>query len=147
MRLCCFALLSLMSVHSLAGTARSTFTVGASVQAIANVQQSNPSTLMITRDDIQRGYVEVVDPLQLRVASNSTQGYSLELLPVNEMFSSVVVHGLDNDVVLGEDGGTIVQRWQHAQAVSLALRFRFAIRPGIQPGEYSWPLQLSVRPL
>lgn len=121
--------------------------VGASVQAIANLQQNVRSTLTISSADIRRGYVETANTLQLRVASNSTQGYSLDLLPVNDVFSSVVVRGLDNDVVLGEDGGTIVQRWQRAQTVSLALKFRFSIRPGVQPGEYSWPLQVTVRPL
>lgn len=121
--------------------------VGASVQAVANLQQSSRNTLTITGNDIQRGFVEVHSQLQMRVTSNSTQGYALDVLPVNDVFSNVIVRGLDNDVVLGADGGTIVQRWQHAQSISLALGFRFAIKPGTQPGEYSWPLQMSVRPL
>lgn len=134
-------------VNSYAGTARASFMVGASVQAVAHLQQTIRTTLDITADDIQRGYVEVSEPMQMRVASNSAQGYALNLLPVNDVFSNVIVRGLNGDVVIGEDGGTIVQRWQHAQTVSLALNFRFAIKPGTQPGEYSWPLQVSVRPL
>jgi len=59
----------------------------------------------------------------------------------------MVVEGLDSDLALGPDGGTIVQRWQRPQAVDLSLKFRFALAPGLVPGNYPWPLRLTVRPL
>ncbi|HEX2584216.1 MAG TPA: hypothetical protein VHL14_03725 [Steroidobacteraceae bacterium] len=132
-----------------AGESRSTVAVSATVQPVVRVQQSSSPNhrLVISSMDIQRGYVEVPSAVRMQVSSNSAQGYALDVLPVSNVFSSVVIRGLEGDVVLGADGGAVVQRWQHGQTVSLNLNFQFALRPDVQPGEYSWPVHLSVRPL
>lgn len=110
--------------------------------------KSAPARLDISSTDLQRGYIDVVQPTELTVRSNSPDGFALDVLTVaSPMVSSMVVEGLDSDLALGADGGTIVQRWERPHAVNLSLTFRFALTPGLPPGNYPWPLRLSVRPL
>jgi hypothetical protein len=127
---------------------RSQFTVGATVSAVANIDlQSSPAALEISAADVKRGYIEVVQPTHLVVRSNSQTGIALEVLTVAPLLSAMTVHGLESDSLLGADGGTIVQRWQRPQSVSLSLTFRFALAPGVMPGLYPWPVRVAVHPL
>lgn len=124
------------------------FAVTATVRAVANIElQSVPTDIEISAADLQRGFVEIAQPTQLIVRSNSQSGFALEVLTVAPMLSSMIVAGLDSDLYLGADGGTIVQRWQQPHAVKLTLKFRFALAPGLKVGDYPWPVRLAVRPL
>jgi hypothetical protein len=126
----------------------SDFSVSVIVRPVANIElQSAPSGLDISAVDLRRGYVEVMQPTQLTVRSNSPHGYALEVLTVAPVLSSMTVEGLNSELALGADGGTIVQRWQKPQAVNLSLKFRFELAPGLGVGTYPWPVRLSVRPL
>jgi hypothetical protein len=126
----------------------SDFSVSVIVRPMANIEmQSAPSSLDISATDLRRGYVEVMQPTQFTVRSNSPNGYALEVLTVAPLLSSMIVEGLNSDLALGKDGGTIVQRWQKPQAVSLSLKFRFELVPGLSMGTYPWPVRLAVRPL
>jgi hypothetical protein len=128
--------------------AHSDFSVSVVVRPAANIElRSVPTGLDISAADLRRGYIEVLQPTQLTVRSNSPNGYALEVLTVAPVLSSMIVEGLNSDVALGWEGGTIVQRWQKPQAVNLSLRFRFELAPGLGVGNYPWPVQLAVRPL
>jgi hypothetical protein len=128
--------------------ARSDFSVSVVVRPAANIElRSVPSGLDISAADLRRGYIEVLQPTQLTVRSNSPNGYALEVLTVAPVLSSMIVEGLNSDLALGADGGTIVQRWQKPQAVNLSLKFRFELAPGLSAGSYPWPVRLAVRPL
>jgi hypothetical protein len=126
----------------------SSFSVSTTVRAVANIeQQSVPTALEVSGDDLRRGFIDVAQPTQLTVRSNSPSGFTLEVLTVTPMLSSMIVEGLNSDLALGADGGTIVQRWQKPQAVNLSLKFRFTLAPGLPAGTYPWPVRLAVRPL
>lgn len=126
----------------------SALTVSVTVRAVANIElQSAPTGLEITGADLKRGYIDVVQPTQLTVRSNSPSGFALEVLTITPMLASMIVAGLNDDLALGADGGTIVQRWQKPQAVNLSLKFRFALAPGLVAGTYPWPVRLAVHPL
>jgi hypothetical protein len=127
----------------------SDFSVSVTVRAVANMQiKSAPAGLIVSGDDLQRGFIDVAQPTELTVGSNSPNGFALDVLTVAyPMVSSMVVEGLNSDLALGAEGGTIVQRWSHPQSVNLTLRFRLALAPGLAPGNYPWPLRLAVRPL
>lgn len=135
---------------SLAG-ARETQTqmqVSATVRAVARIElQSAPRMLTITPRDLAQGFVDVPQRTSLAIRSNSAQGYALEFQVLSPLFSAVTVQGLDGEASLGSEGGLIVQRWQHPQAVNLSLSYRFELIKGLAPGEYAWPVQLAVRPL
>jgi hypothetical protein len=124
------------------------FSVSATVRAVANIElQSAPADLEISGADLARGFIEVMQPTQLTVRSNSPSGFALEVLTVAPMLSSMSIEGLNSDLALGADGGTIVQRWQKPQVVKLSLKFRFTLAPGLIAGNYPWPVRLAVRPL
>ncbi|HEY2463532.1 MAG TPA: hypothetical protein VGI32_05700 [Steroidobacteraceae bacterium] len=127
---------------------RSDLAVSVIVRPAANLElRSAPTGLDISPADLRRGYIDVMQPTQLTVRSNSPNGYALEVLTVAPLLSSMVVEGLSSDLVLGAEGGTIVQRWQKSQAVNLSLKFRFELAPGLSAGSYPWPVRLAVRPL
>jgi len=131
-----------------AAEAHSALMVRASVAPVASLEPLSDSPLLsVSALDIERGYVDVGTPMGIRIRSNSPEGYALEVLPLSPLFSTVSIRGLGSEVSLEQDGGTIVQRWQHGGSVSLALTYRFHLRPGVQPGEYPWPLRLRVRAL
>lgn len=127
---------------------RATFMVQATVAPAASIQlSSQPPPIAISTADLARGYAEVNTPMGMQVRSNSRQGYMLDVLPLSPLFTTVAIRGLGADVSVGADGGTIVQRWQHAQTIDLALTYRFYLAPGLAPGKYPWPLRLRVRAL
>jgi hypothetical protein len=123
------------------------FTVGARVLATATLQvNSEPAEVVISAEDVSRGYVEIQEPTRVQVSSNSPAGYALVLLPQSSWFSGVTVRCADEEITMGADGGAIVER-RHAGASSLELNFRFALASELTPGHYPWPLHLLVRPL
>ena len=118
------------------------------VQSVAQIEhESAPNSLQISAADLQRGFIDVGQPTQFTVRSNSPNGFELEVLTVAPLLSSMIVAGLNSDLELGAEGGTIVQRWQKPQSVNLSLKFRFALAPGLTAGNYPWPVRLAVRPL
>jgi len=140
-------LIALYPVGAGQGIAR--FSVGAVVQPVAmlDVRTTLPA-IDVSSKDVARGYVDVARPTQLDVRSNSQQGYVLNVLPRTNLFSQVVVSGLDSRVELGPEGGAIVQRWnQNERRRSLSLTYRFVLQEDVQPGNYPWPLQFNIAPL
>ena len=121
--------------------------VGATVSPVARLEAALPAPLLITTADLARGFVDLPYPLRLHVYSNSRAGFALDMATQSPWFSAVAIDGLDTQVTLGGEGGTIVQRGQAAPSRALALRMRFRLKPGLVPGLYAWPLQLRTRPL
>ena len=126
----------------------SDFSVSVIVRPAANIElHSVPASLDISAADLRRGYIEVMQPTQFTVRSNSPNGYALEVLTVAPVLSSMIVEGLNSELALGAEGGTIVQRWQKPQVLNVSLKFRFELVPGLGAGNYPWPVRLAVRPL
>lgn len=127
---------------------RSDLSVSATVRAVAKIEsQSAPPGLPISDADLRRGFIDVVQPTTLTVRSNSPSGFALEVLTVAPVLSAMRVAGLNADLDLGAEGGTIVQRWQKPQVIDLSLKFRFTLAPGLRVGDYPWPVRFAVRPL
>ena len=116
--------------------------------AVAHLDiESTPNDVELTAADLAQGFVDVAQPTQLVVRSNSAQGYALEVMPLNRMATAILMTGLDTSMSLGAEGGTVVQRWRSPRPVHLALRYRFQLAPGLSAGRYPWPIHLAVRPL
>ncbi len=127
---------------------RTSFTVNASVAAIARiVQQTAPADLEISPTDLQRGYLDVTQALGLVVQSNSAQGFTLDVVTVAPILTAIEIDGLDAQARLGAEGGVVVQRWRAPQTLRLALHLRFGLMSGLTPGRYPWPVRMFVRPL
>lgn len=134
--------------NSMAAELHESFGVSAVVQPVVKFQiNSSPAAVLLGASDIERGFVDVSEPVEVHVDGNSADAYALEIAPTSVLFSSVTVHGIGADVLLGPEGGTIVQRGQYSRVHPLRLTFRFALRSGLTPGRYPWPLHISARPL
>lgn len=122
--------------------------VSVTVVAHAKIQTYFQETqLKISKNDVARGYIDVPSASRFSVVSNSQSGYLMEFFPVGNLFDSVRISGLGNAVQMGTDGGAVVQRGLLRTNPAVELSFRFALRPEVIPGNYPWPLQLSVRAL
>lgn len=141
------ALLSCLCAQPLhAGQTQATVNVRITVPAITRLEVlSQAQTLEISALDLQRGYIDVPQPTQLKVYSNAAAGFALEVSPMLPQIRTIVVRGLNDEALLGADGGQIVQ---HSQGNALlTLRFRLGLSPDAQPGTYPWPVHLAVQPL
>ena len=121
--------------------------VNATVSPVARIESPPPAPLQISAADVARGYVDVPHALRLRVYSNSRAGFALDVAAQSPWFTAVAIEGLDTNVTLGAEGGTIVQRWRGAATRDVSLHLRFQLANGLMPGLYVWPLQFRARPL
>lgn len=145
-RLVLAALLSAMSGAVQAAEVRAVMGISARVvdsvgiRAIAQAQ-----SLVITPQDVARGYVDVPGASRFEI---STRGSSLfEFRNTDDVFRSVRITGLPAAAEFGAEGGSIVQRAVGSGVTTVALNYRFALKPGVTPGTRNWPLTLTVLPL
>lgn len=123
--------------------------VSATVQKHVKLQVlSQPPGLTITRQDLQRGYVEVDTPVQVAVRTN-TEDYAIVFDPMGDVVRQVRVRGLEADYEFDGAGAMVPQRLRAGRAVQLTheLRFRFLLAAGATPGTYPWPLHVSAQAL
>ena len=105
--------------------------------------------LVITDADITRGFVEVPAATRIQVKSNNPDGCLLAFEVMNEpgaVFDAVNVSLGNREVQLSPGGGWIPQPYTEG-GVTLDLSYRFTLAKNVQPGTYSWPLQVSVQPM
>jgi hypothetical protein len=133
-----------------AEAAQTSAAMAVSVTVVAHAKMHTyfqESQLNISKKDIERGYVDAPAALRFSVVSNSQSGYLMEFYPVGNLFDSVRISGLGNAVQMGTDGGAVVQRGPLRANPAVELSFHFVLHPDVLPGNYPWPLQLSVRSL
>jgi hypothetical protein len=133
-----------------AEAAQTSAAMGVSVTVVAHAKMQTmfqETQLKISKEDVSSGFVEVASASRFSVSTNSQSGYLLEFYPVGEIFESVHIGGLGSTVRIGADGGAIVQRGQLLANFTHELSFRFTLRSDVLPGNYPWPLQLTVRAL
>jgi hypothetical protein len=122
-----------------------------SVQVIARTiltVDAQPSSISVTAEDVARGYVDVPQAVAFRVRSNSREGYSLTFQPVSYPFSVAEVRwGAQMATVeAGQWMSSLTHPYQQGGSVgSLAVRLRLA--SGVEPGSYTWPLQVAASSL
>lgn len=142
--------LSTLTSHDRVDAKQLTTQMGVSTTVLAfaklHVLQQH-SGLSITRNDINRGFIDVPSASHLEIRSNSRDGYQLVVESLAELFKAVQIQGLGGDIELGPEGGTIVQRYPGKSAATMKLSYRFILPSDVRPGNYAWPLALSVRPL
>jgi hypothetical protein len=123
-------------------------TVSATVVAQTRLRiLSQTPQITITTANIERGYIDVPGASDIEVRSNSREGFALVFDTMPNVFETVQIRGLESPVELGMDGGTVVQRGVSQQPLSMRLGYRFILSRDVQPGNYAWPIVLSVRPL
>lgn len=115
-------------------------------RAILSVE-SEPSTLLVTEEDVARGYVEVPKASRVQVRTNTPGGWLAELQVREGPYRSIEVTGLGAPAQVNANGGWIAQPYPGTtRPVSLELGYRFLLAPDARPGVYPWPVALSAIP-
>lgn len=102
-------------------------------------------SLTVTAQDVKRGYVDLPTGSFFSVKTNAPDGYVIEFVPQGELFRSVQVSGLQGPLVLGAQGGSASENAVPGRVASHQLGYRFLLRPEVMPGNYPWPLAITVR--
>jgi hypothetical protein len=146
-RLMIAALLGALFGQAQAADVRAFMTVSATVVDTVSIRTLHQAeTLVVTAQDIERGYVDVPAASRFEIRN---KGPSLfEVRPLNPFFRSVRVTGPEGSAEFGAAGGTLMQRSNgNGAAVNVSLGYRFELAAGITPGAYKWPVSLTVMPL
>ncbi len=134
-------------VHAARRSAGAQVKVSATILPFTTLKVYNQSPiLMITEDDISRGYVDVAGGSSIEVRSNSRDGYYLSFECFDSVVRQVRVDGLGKSAVLGSGTGLVPMPMQ-GKVVRVELNYRFVLSDDVKPGAYAWPLTLSVIPM
>lgn len=122
--------------------------VSAVVVATAHAETlAQSATLVVTAEDVRRGYVDAPAASRLRITSTSPAGFRLSLHPRLALFRSVSVRLGPHQARLGAEGGTLVAVGRAGRRVPLDVDYRFELADGVAAGHYPWPLVLDARPM
>lgn len=112
----------------------------------ASLRVAQPAALVVTDEDLARGWIEFPTPIEVLVQGNARQGYTLAFEPRGALVRELQVQGLGEPLRLLA-GATMVSRpaagpglWRDL----LALRFRFLLAPDAHAGRHEWPVQISL---
>ena len=145
----CLSAFALVAAQPLVTEAASkSLAVSAFVTANAVMQvEYQAQQLVVTADDVARGYCDAPVASRLRVSSNSRAGYLISIFSRLPIFKTVRVDIPDASVHIGLDGGAIAQRGRHGKEMLTQMTYRFMLADNVAPGTYPWPLALDVRPI
>jgi len=104
-------------------------------------------TLVVTPEDVARGYVDAPAASRIEVRNNSRGGCLLvfeRIAGPDASFGNVSVRGFEREVEIGPAGGFVPHAYAPAP-VTEELSYRFSLDRDARPGTYPWPLQVSVR--
>lgn len=130
-----------------AGSSTQSITVSARVAPWVKLHlEYQQMQLAVTPDDVARGYVEASAASRFTVTTNNRAGYTLDFQPHAGIFRSAAIHGLGVSVEIGSGGGTVMQNGAETGVARtlLELGYRFYLAEGVQAGNYSWPLSMSL---
>ena len=138
-----FALCAIPNPARGASAGSSTMKVTANVLPYLRLQVlKQVATLNVTPEDIARGYIDVPAATDLIARTNDRNGFSLSFDARSNVFRKAQVTGLGSGVELGPEGGIAHQPFAGKQML-MRLSYRFFLAPGVAPGSYPWPLQIS----
>jgi hypothetical protein len=104
-----------------------------------------PAALQVTADDIARGSI-TVSGAQLDLLVNDRDGYVIRAQLANPIFTAAKVLGLPGALVAG-DGATTLRMASmvgRPRPAPMSVSYELQLAPGTTPGQYSWPVALSL---
>jgi len=108
----------------------------------------HPNVVQVTADDIARGTITVSGP-QVDLLVNDRSGYTIRAELANAAFSAVKISGLSYPVVATQSGATIRMSSMvgRTKPAPMPVEYELQLAPGTQPGQYAWPVMLSLQQL
>lgn len=142
-----FAVLSILAWMQPAFAGESAVLVArASVKSYFAVRTaSQPVAVTVSAGDVARGYVDVATPVKLEVEGNDP-AYAITFERSGATFQGAEVQGLGQRVQL-DPQAMLDWRGSGYRRNTLEFRFRLRLAAGASPGEYAWPIQVSMSPI
>lgn len=113
-------------------------------RAVVNVVQQ-PAQVVVTADDIKRGYVDIAEPFVVKVRTNSRRGYQLQVANSDPAFRTVEIRS--GDLSMNVAGESFTARPYVPGGESIAMTVRFALAEGVHEGSHAFPLAVAAEPL
>ncbi|HEX9163814.1 MAG TPA: hypothetical protein VF980_19045 [Thermoanaerobaculia bacterium] len=114
-------------------------------RAVVSVD-SEPQSIEITPADIRRGYVDLDQPIVVRVRTNSRRGYMLQVNNDSETFSTIEL-ALPNAAMTVSSHESWLQRPYVPGGDVMAVRARLHLAPGASAGRQPVPVAFTASPL
>ncbi len=104
-------------------------------------------SIHLSEEDVRRGYIDIPNATGLTIKDTSRSGFLLLFEGLSEPFKSVSVRGLPNagEVIITSKSALIHQQ-NKKSTINLNLSYRFYLSEGAKPGEYSWPITITLQP-
>ena len=132
--------------HAKAAETRAQMTVSATVVETVTLRTLHQARdLIITAQDVERGYVEVSAASRFQLSGNSLS--VLEFRPRGAIVGSFSVTLPEGSARFGPEGGTLLQKPRQSGASTVDVAYRFELAAGTKPGAYPWPLSLTILPI
>jgi hypothetical protein len=139
------ALAGALSAPAAAGD-RARVEIQASVQARALIdRQRLPQAVVISAEDVQRGYVDLEQPVEIGIRTNHAAGVLLDLALNSSNLESVDVREASGGE-LRAASVFIPQPERGLRAHTVSLKVRLKLAPGAVPGTIAWPFSVSLSP-
>lgn len=122
-------------------------TISATVRPWHKVELAGgPSTVQVTEADIQRGYVDLLEPTRLLVRSNARNVYRFEVLVEGGLARAVDLMVRNETYALGAGGGGILLQGTARSPArdDFEVRYRLHLADGVRPGTYAWQPAVSL---
>lgn len=147
-----------MAGLTLLGTGRPTVAqAGSSLEVKVQVQimkhasiraVRSPAAVTVTQADIERGYVDLAQPVEVDIRTNDPGGFLLGFSLSSPMLKGAQLMGAGLDVAVGPNGGSVALA-KYASGVgahTVQLRARLHLSEQAQPGVLSWPVAIYISP-
>ncbi|GMR05058.1 MAG: hypothetical protein BMS9Abin23_0987 [Thermodesulfobacteriota bacterium] len=120
--------------------------VSAHVLPVISKTISNTSSLIvITGEDIKRGYVEVRNATLVEVRTNSREGYLITIEQSALLFKEIWVSDGSRTIILTGRSGLFHQPYSNSRGIDRrSLSYRFVLPENIEAGTYPWPLLINA---
>jgi hypothetical protein len=119
---------------------RATVQVAATVLARASIDsQRLPREVAVSAADIERGYVDLQEPVEIGVQSNHPGGVVVSFVANSARLAQVQVQGAGPSVFVG-------QRDRGLQRRTLSVKLRLKLAPDAVPGNIAFPVSVFIAP-
>ncbi len=102
------------------------------------------SKLIVSQEDIERGFIDIQKAFIFSVKTNSTDGYLLMFSVGSDILSGLTVVNENNVYKLSGPECEIHMPYQGMNYITKELNIRFHLLSSAKPGTYEWPLFFMI---
>ena len=116
------------------------------IPVVLRMKVLSQPALRVTREDIERGYVETGSAQDIQVTCNTSKEYALRLEVTVPRFRRVTVTESRQSQSFGAEGLTLYRppAPPTTNQATHRLNYRFDLPADLAPGDYPWPLSVSL---